>query len=160
MAGDLENRCWVEAEGLYVREGKTLAQIAEALGPEGPSVSALHRWAKKGGWRDQRERWRLVTSEMPTRMLEICQRRIDYLHDHIDKAKSDELLKLNNILQYLTMAFSGGNEGGGAQVDRLAVWLEVLNDLVTDLRELEPEGVGLLDRHFGELTKRARVRYA
>ena len=106
------------------------------------------------------ERWRLVTSEMPTRMLEICQRRIDYLHEHIDKAKSDELLKLNNILQYLTVALSGGNEGGGAQVDKLAVWLEVLNDLVTDLRELEPEAVGLLDRNFGELTKRARVRYA
>lgn len=160
MAGDLEHKYYSEAEALYVRDGKTYAQIAEALEPEGPSVSALHRWAKKGGWKDQRERWRLVTSEMPTRMLEICRRRIEFLHDHIDKAKSDELLKLNNILQYLTMALSGGNEGGGAQVDRLAVWLEVLNNLVTDLRELEPEGVGLLDRHFGELTKRARVRYA
>ena len=160
MAGDLEHRYYAEAERLYVREGLGLQKVADALGPEGPSATTVHKWSQKGDWKGQKERWKQVTSDMPTRMLEICQRRIDHLHQHIDKAKADELLKLNNILQYLTTTLAGGDEGGGPQVDKLAVWLEVLNDLVTDLREIEPEAVGLLDRNFSELTKRARVRYA
>ena len=107
MAGDLEHRFYAEAERLYVRDGKGYAQVAEALGPDGPSTSAVARWAKKGDWKAQRERWKLVTSKLPTKMLEICKNRIDHLYGHIAEAKADELLKLNNIMQYLTASLSG-----------------------------------------------------
>lgn len=162
MASEQERRHWAEAERLYVREGRTLQEIAgqlRAQDPDGPTVSTLSRWSAKGGWKESRERWREVTSDLPTRILEISRSRLSHLADHPEEAKADELLKLKGILEYLVISLAGP-AGDSAQADKLSVWLEVMTDVTNDLRELEPQAVELINRHFDALTRRAKVRYA
>ncbi|MBW2617553.1 MAG: hypothetical protein JRC92_01590 [Deltaproteobacteria bacterium] len=168
MAG-LEDRFYAQAEKLFVR-GKpdpespgraaypTLEEIAVELKPDGPSVSTLHRWSRKGGWGELRERWRKVGQDLPTRLLAAAERRLAWLEENPEEAKSDELFKLKSIFAALRADLAGGEEGAG--VDRLAVWLEMMTDLIEDLKELEPEGVNLIHRHFDALVKKAKGRYA
>ncbi len=153
----LEDQYYAEAERLYVREGRTLAQIAEETGGE-TSISTLSRWSQKGGWPEQRQRWREVKTDLPIRLLNVVRRRVGWLEEHPEEARGDDLTKLKGLLEYLADEMSGGEEG--AAVDRLAVWLELMQGLIEDLKEFEPEGVNLIHRHYDELVKRARKRYA
>jgi len=157
MAGQ-ESTHYAEAERLYVREEMTLAQVADALGQGGPGVSTLSRWSRKGDWPGQRERWRAVNQDLPSRLLNTAQRRLSHLEGHPDEARGDELFKLKSLFEFLRMEMSGPEESG--RVDRLAVWLELMGELVEDLKELEPAGVNLRARHYEELVRRARRRYA
>ncbi len=167
MAG-LEDKYYAQAERLYVRGMPspedpeatiypTLEQIAAVLGPGGPAVTTLSRWSKKGDWPGLRQRWRAVNQDLPTRLLAAAERRLNYLEERPEDAKADELFKLRSIFAAVRAEMAGGDED---QVDRLAVFLEVLRDLTDWLKELEPEGVGLLYRHYDELISRARRNYA
>lgn len=164
----LEQKYYADAERGYVRGVPdpddpdktilpTLEQLAAHLGPDGPSVSSLAKWSKKGGWPEQRNRWRAVNQDLPTRLLRVAERRLNYLEEQIDEAKADELLKIRNIFESIRAEMAAGEEAPG--VDRLAVWLEVMQDITTDLAELAPQAVELISTHFDELTKRARGRY-
>ena len=92
-------------------------------------------------------------------MLTVSRSRLAHLSNHISDAKADELLKLRNIITSLTVEMSGGDDSDSG-VDRLAIWLELMTDLVADLKELEPQGVNLISDHYDDLVKRARKRYA
>ena len=49
MVGRLERLYFDTAEQMYVKEGKSLTNIAQLL-PEKVSVTTLGKWAAKGGW--------------------------------------------------------------------------------------------------------------
>lgn len=53
MAGRKESAYYEEARRLYVKENKTIEQIAELLHGE-VSQNTLYKWAKKGEWAKER----------------------------------------------------------------------------------------------------------
>ncbi|MEW5725822.1 MAG: hypothetical protein AB1896_22115 [Thermodesulfobacteriota bacterium] len=161
----LEDRFYARAEKLFVRgfsgpDGSlkypTLAEVAAELGGE-VSLSTVHRWSQKGEWEARRGRWRKVNQDIPTRLLAAAERRLNFLEDHPEEAKADEIYKLAGILKNLQADLAGGEAG---PVDPLTIWIGMMNELTEDLRELAPEAIRHLEPVFDDLVKRARRRHA
>ena len=85
----------LEAEQLYVKDDKTLQEIATMFGL---SIQTVSRWKIKGGWRDKRKKYRGSARGTIELLEEVLRGKVEELRgmaaDEITQNHTDALVKL------------------------------------------------------------------
>lgn len=162
------------ARELYMA-GLSLDEAARKMRGDGyPYINAetLRRWTERGGWAEAREKLQAeegraalaldaerVTAEMLESydaMRRDAQTRLaDGSLDFADGVNL--ILKIDSLRRQLLAQHKSGR---AAQVDRPALWLEFMANLVGDLAEIDPGALAALEPLMDALKERALARLA
>ena len=159
----------------YYMSGLTFDEIARKMrGEDYPYINAetVRRWADKGGWAEAREKLQaeegraalaLDAERATAEMLESYSKmRLDaqaYLSDgKLEFADGVNLiLKIDALRRQLLNQVANRQS---ASIDKPAMWLEFMADLINDLAELDPGALEALEPHMEAIKERAKARFA
>jgi transposase len=174
---EIRDRC----EGLYVNEGKTLHEISGITGV--PEVT-VQRWSaqdkkEKEDWESKKKRYRerlskaqeetraLVREEVLLQDLVNQKNLMDkYFEDReYDKADSNTVSNYINIVNNVSKLLQDirkrdENLRNMQKVDRPPIFLDFMRDLVSFLKDHDPEALTALEKNFDEFISFAKSKYS
>ncbi len=166
-----------KCEGLYVQGGETLEAIATEMGV---SIAQVQRWAKKYEWKKKKEefRSRVSKAQQETRALvreEILLQDLNTQRNLLGKYfESREVLEkgdiqafyaytdvTNAIVKLLADLRKRDEAVRSAQkIDRPQVFLDFMRDLVSFLKDHDPEALTALEKNFDDFIGFAKQKYS
>lgn len=166
-----------QCEGLYIQEEKTFEEISKLT--KVPAVT-LQRWGEKYEWKKKKEdfRARLLKAQEETRALI---REEILLQDLVDQKKlTDKYFEGREVLDKGDIPMMQArvnlaemickiiadirkrdeNLRGIQKIDRPQVFVDFLKDLVSYLKEHDPQALGALEKNFDEFVGWAKGKYS
>ncbi len=170
---EIVDRC----EGLYVNDGNTLEAIATETGV---SIAQIQRWAKKYEWRKKREDFtkRLSKAQEETRALvreEILLQDLTHQRDLLkkffegkevmEKGDIQAMYAYTNVTDSICKILADMRKRDESlrvaqKIDRPQIFLDFMRDLVSYLKEHDPEALTTLEKNFDEFVGWAKGKYA
>ena len=169
---EIVDRC----EALYINEEKTFEEITKVIGV---SIAQVQRWAKKYEWKKKKEEFRnrvskaqeetraLVREEVLLQDLVNQKNLMDkYFKDReYDKADSNTVSNYINIVNNVSKLLQDirkrdENLRNMQKVDRPQVFLDFMRDLVSFLKDHDPEALTALEKNFDEFIAFAKEKYS
>lgn len=151
--GPYDKDVWDRAHWLYVEEGLSHREVSEATGI---SESSLVKRGAKEKWLQERRRTRTYREKVK-----------QLKHRLVDKALASdsvtegEAYKALCLLQGLEKSFrEPGEREGTERVDRPALYIEFFQELIGFIRERDPRGMRVLEKHFSPFMDDVKARYA
>lgn len=168
---EIVDRC----EALYVNEEKTFEEITKVIGV---SIAQVQRWAVKYGWKEKKEKFRerVMKAQEETRAIvreeillqDLVNQKIlldKYFKDReYDKADSNTVGNYINIVNNISKLLQDirkrdENLRNIQKVDRPQVFLDFMRDLVSFLKDHDPEALTALEKNFDEFIGWAKSKY-
>jgi len=150
----------------YVATGN-LTAVAEELGVSRQTLTAWKKATLKPGEEfDEWDRERQIKASNGERLRALFNREMTHLENSeagsLSPATLDGLTKLGTLIQRQEKMEEEARqrEMAGAEFDRPAVFLENIEWLARNLKEIDPEGLKILARNFDELTIRFKAEHA
>ena len=165
-----------QCEGLYVQDGKTQDEISKE---KSVSIAQVQRWAKKYKWKEKREeyRQRIQKAQEETRAIvreevllqDLVKQKVmmdDYFKDRIyDKGDSNTVGNYINIINNISKLLADMRKRDEAlhglqKADRPQLFLDFMRDLVSFLKDRDPDALSALEKNFDEFIAFAKEKYA
>lgn len=134
-----------EAAGLYIEGGMTYEAVAAETGV---SKTQIVRWASEGEWRARRAEYRAALSGIQRDTVHLRQSLVKKAMESLDPQDIYALTRLESL------AVRNRPERAEAPVDRPAMFLESLQFIAETLKEIDPEALRVLGRHFDTLVNK------
>ena len=157
-------------EALYVVQGKTYDEIAKS---SGVSIAQIQRWAEKYEWRKKKEERKHETLKAQAEIRSPVREKI-LLDLKIQKECYDkyfETLGENEVNTQATYAHTtlcktisdiqkDLDFKTEQKIDRPQVFLEFMRDLVSFLKDRDPDALAALEKNFDEFISFAKGKYS
>ncbi len=170
---EIVDRC----EGLYVNEEKTLEEISKKT--EVPVVT-LQRWGEKYEWRKKKDEFRARVLKAQEESRALIREEIllqDLVHQRdlmkkffedkeaIEKGDTQMMYAYTNVTDAICKILADMRKRdeslrGAQKIDRPQVFLEFMRDLVSFLKDHDPDGLTALEKNFDEFITFAKQKYA
>jgi hypothetical protein len=164
------------SEGLYVNEEKTLEEISKKT--DVPVVT-LQRWGEKYEWRKKKDEFksRVLKAQEETRALIreeillqdlIHQRDLmkKYFEDKevMEKADTQMMYAYTNVTDAICKILADMRKRdeslrSAQKIDRPQVFLEFMRDLVSFLKDHDPDALASLEKNFDPFVEYAKAKY-
>lgn len=142
-----------QAEELYIIDGRTYEQVAEATGV---SVSQLKAWGSAGGWRKKREECRESVRDI--RMTKVKLRRAQ-LRKALETQDPQDVYAAVR-LESLAARESIRPDAVAPDIDRPKTFLEDMEFIAATLKEIDPQGLKVLAKNFDTIVDRFKQKHA
>jgi len=142
------------AEELYIYEGVTLEQAAEAAGV---AASTVKRWAVEGDWTGRKKEHRAMLSDIKRKK---CQLHRVFLEKALNSLDPQDVYAVARLEAALQRTGAKAEDKPEANIDRPALFLEDLKFIAGVLKEEDPEGLKVLARHFDLIVSRFKANHA
>lgn len=157
-------------ETLYVVEGKTYDEIANS---SGVSIAQVQRWADKYEWRKKKEERKSETLKAQAEIRSPVREKI-LLDLRKQKNRYDKFFEtlpegeVNTQATYahttLCKTISDIQKDLDSKmvqsIDRPQIFLDFMRDLVSFLKDKDPDALGGLEKNFDEFIEFAKTKYA
>jgi transposase len=157
-------------EALYVVEEKTYDEVAKE---SGVSIAQIQRWAEKYEWRKKKEDRKRETLKAQAEGRSPVREKIllDLKKQKERYDKYFETLGENEINTQATYAHAtlcktisdiqkDFDAKATQKIDRLGIYAEFMRDLVTFLKDHDPDALTALEKNFDEFISFAKQKYA
>lgn len=170
---EIVDRC----EGFYINEGKTLEEISEI---SGVSIAQIQRWYKKYEWKKKKEefRQRIMKAQEETRAIireEILLQDLTHQRDLLkkyfeglemmEKGDIQAMYAYTNVTDSICKILADMRKRDESlritqKIDRPQIFLDFMRDLVSYLKEHDPEALTALEKNFDEFIAHAKSKYS
>jgi len=156
-------------EALYVVEGKTYDEIAKS---SGVSIAQIQRWAEKYEWRKKKEERKSETlkaqadARSPVRekiLLDLKKQKERY--DKYFESLGENEVNTQATYAHTTLCKTISDiqkdldSKTEQKIDRPQVFLDFMRDLVSFLKDKDPEALTALEKNFDEFIQFAKTKY-
>ncbi len=166
-----------QCEGLYVNGGKTLEAIATETGV---SISQVQRWAGKYEWKRKKEDFKTRSMKAQEESRAIMREEIllqDLTHQRdllkkyfedletMEKGDIQAMYAYTNVTDSICKILADMRKRDESlriaqKIDRPQIFLDFMRDLVSYLKEHDPEALTALEKNFDEFVGWVKAKYA
>lgn len=153
MGKEIDQEIREQAEELYILDGRTYEQVAEATGV---SVSQLKNWGADGQWKRQRQEHRQTHRGIRANLTKL---RKDFFEKAVQSLDPQDVYAAVR-LEALATRQATKQEEAAPDIDRPKLFLEDMEFVAETLRDVDPQGLKVLARNFETIVNRFKEKHA
>ena len=125
----------VRAENLYMRKGKSIAEISELLGV---NSTTLYRWKKEGDWEQRRIEFLRSSISIADKLKDALANLVSKLKKtEIDPKEADALVKMVKAIKVVN-----------SEADIIGATLVIMDELLRFLKEKDKKAAEIVDEYI------------